>query len=211
MPANLSLQHQNTAVQLQLPLLESALAAPASVRNRGYRAGHQWPLVCGGKGADGAMDDWHRVAPHEAWSRWPSLEVQPPHMVSVLAVDMDRPSAHTDLAALLDDGEICMPSWMVKTEDNGHIHALWCLRNPVYTGDGCKPKPLHLAGRVTEYLAVTTGSDPSYGGKITHNPMRRAQRHGRRPYLTVWGPTGGYTLHQLARMVPKGWRLPKAP
>lgn len=137
MPANPSLQHYNTAVQLPLPLLEAALAAPKTVQGAGLRVAHDRPLVSKGKTLTGVFMPAFRVAPEDAWRRFPELELQAPHFHSGVMLDIDREYAYHELVGLELDGRVPVHSWVVECQLTGHVHAVWLYRYPVYRGLAC--------------------------------------------------------------------------
>ena len=85
--------------------------------------------------------------------------------------------------------------------DTGHSHAVWTLAVPVHKYPKARRGPLDYLTAIAEFYALTLGADPGYNGVLVHNPVSS-------PYETRWGPELPYTLEQLARVIPFGWRAP---
>ena len=200
----LSVQHQNTAVQLPLPLLEAALAAPKTVQGAGLRVAHDRPLVSKGKTLAGVFMPAFRVAPEHAWRRFPELELQAPHFHSGVMLDIDREHAYHELLGLELDDVIPVHSWVVECQHTGHVHAVWLYRHPVYRGPRARLRPLQVHGRLSEYLAYATQADGSYSETLTHNPMKKGQRQSERTWRTYWGPAGGAAPQGHGGPYPQG-------
>ena len=130
MTANPSVQHPNTAVQLPLPLLEAA----KTVQGAGLRVAHDRPLVSKGKTRDGIFMPVFRVAPEQAWRRFPELELKAPHFHSGGMLRIDLEHAYHELLGLELDDVIPVHSWVVECQHTGHVHAVWLYRHLVYRG-----------------------------------------------------------------------------
>lgn len=189
--------------------------APASLRLRGLSVAHARPLVGYGKDAEGV---WRpapgdsRAPPRKAW-QWPELEwAQAPTYVGAVVLDVDDLDAF--LAARLrfdEEGKGAPePSVMVTRRANNHAHAAFILADPVWIGPGAKGNAIQMLRRAEAWLVEATGADPSYPAILTHNPMRT--RHApKRDWRTDWGRRRAYTLGELSRAIPKGWRAPARP
>ena len=172
---------------------------PAKVRAHGLRNAHPRPLVSFGKQAGGQFMSF-RVPPEEAW-QYPELEYgNAGSSVAALVLDCDNPNAMAEGLFNLPP-----PNWIVWRPANDHAHVCWTLAKPVHRYPEARIGPLRYLAHIAEYYAYAVGADPSYAGVLAHNP---ALTRGT-PYETVWRWTEPYTLHQLANVIPFGWKPPK--
>ena len=76
---------------------------------------------------------------------------------------------------------------------------------PVHRGELAREKPLRELARIAEYYAVALKADGGYTGVLTHNPMSKAHGPG---FKTLWLRKDPYSLDELSRVIPFGWRKP---
>ena len=62
-----------------------------------------------------------------------------------------------------------------------------------------------LFGRVAEFYRASIGSDSGFVGVLSSNPVDVDH------FETAWVRPAGYELRDLARALPRGWRLPAVP
>ena len=80
----------------------------------------------------------------------------------------------------------------------------YLLDRPVHRGDQARARPLQLAARISEYYRATLGADTGYTGVLSSNPTHT-------DYAASYPRLEPYTLADLARVIPKGWRRPVLP
>ena len=157
---------------------------------------HPRPLVSYGK--DYGRVFCFRTSPRKAW-RYAEVEyANAGSSYGALALDCDDADAY---ARGFLGSEIPPPNWRVFRPDTGHSHAVWTLAAPVHKYPKARRGPLDYFAAIAEFYALTLGADASYNGVLVHNPVSS-------PYETRWGPELPYTLEQLARVIPFGWRAP---
>ena len=175
---------------------------PLAVREHGMRDAHHRPLVgrryrCRDEERERFWSG--RTAPDRAWS-YPYLELaRTGSSYPALVIDCD------DEARLLAGGlqHLPVPSWATWHGDRG-CHVVWCLADPVHRYPEASPRPLQVLGRIEAYYILAAGADPDFVGVLADNPI--APDVGRK---TRWGTREPYTLHELAEVVPIGWRRPR--
>ena len=192
--------------QLWLPGIEFA---PPKVRAHGLRDAHVWPLVARIKGES------FRVHASKAWS-FPSIELRTANSWPCLILDCDDPDAA--LEALYTNhwtkgGGVALPrpNWTAQRRSSGHLHVVYCLSRSVHRGAGSRAAPLRRYARVSEFYRQAIRADAGYNGVLTHNPMCGGRRSGSGELITTWGRCDPYSLDELAQVMPRGWRLPRAP
>ena len=190
--------------QLKLPLQ----FVPGKVRSRGLTEAHSFPHVSAGKDRSGVYAPAFRVNASEAWS-FPELEIgRTGNSYPALILDIDGSGALERLIFNVETDRIPAPSWSV-TRRGGGLHAAWCLKRPVLRGASARARPLRLFRRCAEYISDVLDADRAYNGVLTHNPMAAAQGD---EFRTDWGDVRqGYTLGELAEIIPFGWRVPAVP
>ena len=177
---------------------------PSLIRDHGLCDAHTYPLVSKGK-MNGRISSF-RVRPEDAFT-YPSVELRTGNSYPVLLFDFDREDTIDYLNFLVREGFIPQPNWIVVRQSNGHGHAAYTLKVPVHRGESARIKPLNFFGRVSEYLAWRTGSDPGYNGVLTHNPVA-PKCFG---LETHWARTEPYKLIELARFIDPTWHVPEIP
>mgnify|MGYP002737289255 CR=1 FL=1 len=98
------------------------------------------------------------------------VQLNPQAVKNWLACDID----HVDgaMRALWDsEGQGLLPNLITENPHNGHVHALYALREPVTMTERARPEPIYLAASVTEGLRRRTDGDMGYSGFITKNPL----------------------------------------
>lgn len=115
--------------------------------------------------SDGKPVEWRDT---KSRSKQDALEyryVQPTvRWCSFIAVDIDR----KDALLRLYDHET-PPHLAIINRDNGHAHALWHLRKPIYIDDSNAP-PIRYLRAVRRGLDRALGGDHSYSGTLVRNP-----------------------------------------
>ena len=118
-----------------------------------------------------------------------------------LALDCDNKEALTKGVLL----QLPVPSWSVW-HPSGGCHVVWCLAEPVHRYPEASPRALQFLARVEAYYLEAAHADPGFTGVLADNPVSPAK--GR---TTRWGRRVPYELHELAAVIPLGWRRPVAP
>ena len=180
--------------------------APSQVRAYGLTEAHTWPLVSDGKQADGSFCT-QRVAAQQAW-RWQSIEIaRSGTAFCSIPFDIDRDDAEVFILELAHRGDIPMPCWMVTRHSSGHCHVVYNLKRPVLRGPDAQPKPKWLLTRISEFYGNRLGADPGYVQVLSHNPVHSRPDE----FTTRWMHEGAYSLDELAKGIPRSWRLPTTP
>ena len=99
------------------------------------------------------------------------------------------------------------PSWMVinerprsATRRAGGVHLVFsALQIPVARHNAAHTLPLAYLAHVSDRLSYHMGSDPSYTGLITRNPINPGPE-----CLVHWGRMIPYALGELDKLLPKG-------
>jgi len=180
--------------------------APPMVREHGLRDAHHKPLSAWAKGKPS-----HRRPPPEAW-QLPLLELDRT-MTSYAAIGLDIDGRDNVIHFLdaIEARRLPEPNWMTEREASGNVQAHYCLARPVHRGPDARDRPLQALARVAEYLTEAAHADPGYAGVLARNPMDEPHRDPRAadgPCRTVWRRREPYTLAELSRVVPFGWRRP---
>ena len=126
--------------------------------------------------------------------------MQTPLSCPVLLFDCDR-GANNPIAAAWA-AELPWPSWVCWRPGTQSCHAAYCLQRPVLTREDALPVPQQALARISEYYIQELRADPGYAGVLTHNPVHPRWR-------TDWGHQGGYSLEELGRYLPPGYRMPR--
>lgn len=165
---------------------------PSELAEEGVIDVHQWPLVAGlDKHIQGRRDA------KTAYDGYPYLEINPPHVFTVIPYDIDRARTGYPMPP---------PNWIVVNELTGRYHAVYVLAAPVYRGE--YNKALRYLADISDKLAVKLGADPSYNQQLTRNPINPGP-----DVFTSWASIlllrfTPYTLEELAAAV-KGISKPK--
>ena len=178
-------------------------AAPAKVRQHGLVEAHTWPLVSKGK-QGGAHAGAFRVSAFEAWG-FPEIELRAGNSWPCIILDVDGANALYRIVEAVEKAEILTPNWTVTRKGSGGTHAVWNLARPVHRGEQARIAPLKALSRVSEFYADTLRADSGYVGILSHNPMAQAHGPG---FVTNWLHKDSYSLPQLAKIIPLGWRRP---
>ena len=101
-------------------------------------------------------------------------------------------------------GELPTPNVVATRMASGHTQVFYLLDRPVHRGEHARAKPLTFLGRVAEFYRATLGADSGYTGVLSSNPTHA-------DYQTSYPQSDPYTLTDLARVIPKGWRVPRPP
>ena len=118
---------------------------------------------------------------------------------AAIALDCDDSKHMSDGLAALPD-----PNWITVTKRGAHV--FWCLRVPVAHHAKARNAPQRRLARIADYYAQATGADPSFNG-LSRNPTQD-ELHGGKTYMLA---PHGYTLSELASVIPFGWRKPRIP
>lgn len=177
------------------------------MRRHGLREAHSRPFVSFGKDAQGVHGAVFRENPDRAWA-YPEIELRTGCSWPAVILDLDQRYAYENLCWRISEGAVPAPNWTVIRGDNGHCHAVYTLSRPVLRGPKARKTPLRAFRRVSEWMALVTEADSGYTGILTHNPMQRAVMRNPADWETKWGPQRPYTLAELGRAIPKGWRVP---
>jgi hypothetical protein len=104
--------------------------------------------------------------------------------------DVDRADALEHVAALVEDGTLPEPSWIIVRPANGHAHVVWELGRWVRRD---RLRQLGLFERVREALRERVGGDPAYVGRFQHNPLH--------PDFERWGAGRTWELGELVAAI----------
>ena len=187
---NLTTEHQ--------PLL----FAPSELIACGLRDAHTHPLV-GVRTADGVRS-W-RTSPARAWEH-PLVEwVRTGNSYAALGFDCDsRDAIERAAASCMGAGDLPTPNVYAARTASGHAQMFYLLDRPVYRGARARAQPLSYLARVSEYYRASLGADPGYRGVLSSNPTHV-------DYHTSYPRADPYALGDLAKWIPKGWRVPRVP
>ena len=178
-------------------------AAPAKVREHGLVEAHSWPMVSKGK-QGGVHAGAFRVSAFEAWD-FPEIELRAGNSWPCMIQDLDSQDALQEHYRRTECESWPSGNWLVQRVSNGHTHLVYNLAVPVHRGELAREKPLRELARIAEYYAVALKADRGYTGILTHNPMSKAHGPG---FVTNWLRKDPYSLGELARVIPFGWRRP---
>ena len=177
---------------------------PEKVKVHGLRDAHPRPLVSLGK-RNGIYQGSFRVAPAEAWG-FPEIELRAGNTFPQLILDLDSQDALQEYYRRTHCESWPECHWMVQRVVNGHTHAAYNLAVPVHRGELAREKPLRAFARIAEYYTTALKADRGYMGVLTHNPMSKAHGPG---FKTQWLRKDPYSLGELARVIPFGWKRPR--
>ena len=188
-------QH-NPSTPEQQPLL----FAPSELIACGLRDAHSFPLV--GKRTKSGVRSW-RTSPDRAWA-FPLVEwVRTGNSFAAVGFDCDsREAVERAAASCMGAGELPTPNCYATRTASGHAQVFYLLDHPVHRGEQARAKPLTYLARVSEFYRATLGADSGYTGVLSSNPV-----HG--DYQTSYPRAEPYALTDLARVIPKGWRIPR--
>ena len=176
---------------------------PIRLREYGLADAHSYPAV-----ADRLPDDSLHVTRVPAAFAWDHALVEwarTGNSYAAIALDIDSQEALERIgAANLGASSVPMPNVVSYRLATGHCHGVWMLETPVHRGRNARPWPLSVFARVTEWLRAEIGADAGYTGILVANPEHS-------DYSAVWLRTAGYSLTELKRPIPRGWRRPRRP
>ena len=180
--------------------------APPQVRQHGLRDAHWSPLASWGKGAPS-----FRTTPQRAW-QLPLLEFdRTGNSYAAIGLDVDgRESVIAFLDAVLNH-RLLEPNFLVERCRSGNVQAHYCLAKPVHRGPGARQRPIQALVRVAEYLVEVSHADRGFTGVLARNPLEEVHRDPQAsdgPCRTIWGSREPYTLSELTKIIPLGWRRP---
>lgn len=124
---------------------------------------------------------------------------------TTLALDLDRDLSEADMVATVEGLDVPPPGWGVQSAESGHWHLIWPLARPVHRYPHARVGPLRYLSRIETWYLAALDADAGYSGVLTRQPEPINLLE---VTATWWGPTGGYRLSDLARPIPKGWRMP---
>ena len=152
-------------------------AIPAMLREHGLTQAHVRPWTAHENGATGRLGSFRRADPETAWNR-SHIELNPANGLAVLALDIDDPCAAFDLMNPVEwlRPVSIAPNWTVTNLENGHSHAVWTLRHPIHSNPRSRNAPLDLYAALANAYVAATGADRSFNGRLTRNPVYRANR-----------------------------------
>ena len=196
--ASISQPTDRTPRQLDLPLAIEDV--PDIVRDYGLVETHSYPWVSQGD------PHWfvRRVPTAVAWERYAELELHSATARTALVLDCDTPPLDYLTVAL--GSHLRVPNWITSSPNSGHAHVVYTLARPVLRTEEARRRPLKLLARIAEFYTEAYGADTGYVGVLTHNPT-----HSRYRDNTTWLRDQAWTLEELAKPIPRGWRVPKKP
>ena len=124
-----------------------------------------------------------------------------------MTLDIDGPSVEV-FVNLIYDGTILQPNCAVTRLVQWQSSCVVVFLKPCLSivARHARPKPLAFFRTVGEYYRWFTQADPGYTGVRTHNPLWTGSE-----LYTWWGHKGGYSLGDLASIIPTGWKIPPHP
>ena len=160
---------------------------------------HHFPLV--GERAPGGIRSW-RELPESAWSRELVEFSRTGSSYTAVALDLDTDVALERIAtSAVGLGPLPIPNVLSSRLASGHQHAFYFLKTPVHRGATARAHPLRYLARVCEYFRSVSAADPGYAGVLSYNAVHGTQS-------TTYPRVEPYELGELARPIPRGWRLP---
>ena len=177
--------------------------APTKVREHGLVEAHSWPMVSKGK-QGGVHAGAFRVSAFEAWD-FPEIELRAGNSWPCMIQDLDSQDALQEHYRRTECESWPSGNWLVQRVSNGHTHLVYNLAVPVHRGELARERPLRELARISEYYAVALKADRGYTGILTHNPTSKGHGPG---FKTLWLRKDPYSLGELARVIPFGWRRP---
>lgn len=149
------------------------------------------------------LASWQKTGPYRHMKRANALElpyVESNPLVMRSLVITDRDASDADYAAEL--AHLPAPSYVALNPHTKAGHIVYGLKNPVCLSDAARRRPVNLLARIEHGLNTALDGDPSYGGRITKNPLN-AQ------HVTLWGEAL-YSLYELAKALDDIKALPSA-
>ena len=144
-----------------------------------------------------------RESASTAWARELIELARTGNSYAALIFDCDsRASVELAAVACVGTGPVPPPNFASERAASGHFHVGYFLQTPVHRGEGARAKPLAFLGRVSEYYRWALQADPGHVGVLSYNPVNGA-------HTTTYPRFEPYGLGELARPIPKGWRIPK--
>ena len=176
---------------------------PEVVRAHGLREAHSHPLVAIRTPTDEirsfrttADDAWREINPYQMLE-WPRTGTS----YAALVLDCDsRESVERAYACAMGAGPLPMPNVTITRLESRHVHAGWMLQRPVLRGSLARPNPLRVFARIAEFYTRALDADRGYVGVLASNPIDTTH------YTSSWLRRDGFSLAELARAVPDGWR-----
>ena len=181
-------------------LHQALLFAPSELLSCGLSDAHTYPLV--GKRTELGVRSW-RTSPARAWA-WPLVEWnRTGNSYAALGFDCDsREAVERAAASCMGAGDLPTPNCYATRTASGHAQVFYLLDRPVHRGEQARAKPLTYLARISEYYRAALGADPGYMGVLSSNPVHA-------DYQTSYPRADPYALIDLARVIPKHWRLPR--
>lgn len=112
--------------------------------------------------------------------------------VWAIVFDIDRSGSAFDW----EDRNLPRPNWVAQNPENGHVHFGYILDRPVSRTSASRLKPLRYLASVQAALSREFDADPSYGHRLTKNPI-----HAR--WRTLWEREAPYDLGELREYLEK--------
>ena len=188
-----------TSKQQPLPLL----FAPSELLACGLRAAHTYPLV--GTRTPQGVRSWRMAASPETWNYQLVEWSRTGNSYAALGFDCDsRDAVERAAASCMGAGDLPTPNICATRTASGHAQVFYLLDRPVHRGAHARAQPITYLGRIAEYYRATLGADAGYMGVLSSNPVHS-------DYETSYPRTEPYALADLARVIPKRWRIPRVP
>ena len=120
----------------------------------------------------------------------------PDGWIRAIRHDIDRKNALEHVSALVTDGKLPGPSWIIVRPESGHAHVIWDLGGWVKRD---LLRQLGLFEHVRAALRDIVGGDPSYVARFQHNPLH--------PSFECWGVGRKWELSELIDAIgPDVWK-----
>jgi hypothetical protein len=128
---------------------------------------------------------------------FPYMQINSPSLKWWMVFDIDRKEA----AYAWRDANLPPPAWTTSDPISTKAHTAYALEIPVITSDAARAHPMRYLRHVEYGMALALGSDLSYSGLITKNPIH--------PDWKTWiGPQVTYTLEEFGEYIEIPKKIP---
>jgi len=127
--------------------------------------------------------------------KYRNIQHNPNSMIRALTFDVD-----SDCSLFQWSDNNCLPpNWISVNKENGHAHYGYFINAPVSRTFKSRIKPQRFLNAVAKGLTVKIGSDMSYSGFMTKNPLSE--------YWQTWTVEDKpYDLEEIAESTPLVWK-----
>ena len=164
---------------------------PPQLRRLGYKDGPAAPL---------SSDDLDKGTQHrkpDTAFKFRFVEMVAENSYNGDYQDLDHDDAQERLLDCIDDGLILPPSYRTLNEHTGHVQVGWFFEAPVHNNAHSSRRALALYYAINAHHRRVLQGDPSFAGRVMRNPIHPSAN------ARFGAKTGGYTLKELASVLPK--------